>query len=230
MASHLLETTEGKRLADRNAWLQWGPYLAERQWGTVREDYSAHRRCLDLFSASSMPAAGPIAGARTASPASPTTGCAGACRWHYGTDATDILKERMFGLTNAQGNHGEDVKELYYFLDGTPTHSYMRMLYKYPQAAFPYDDLIAENAAGADWISRNTNCSTPASSTQNRYFDVTVEYAKATPDDILIRITIDNRGPDAADLHVLPQLWARNTWDWRPGIPEPRSACCRTAA
>jgi hypothetical protein len=219
MPDHLCETTEGKRLADRDAWLQWGPYLAERQWGTVREDYSAGGHAWDYF---------PHAHARSRAYRWGEDGIGGFCddrlRWCLslglwnGRDA--ILKERMFGLTNAQGNHGEDVKELYYYLDGTPSHSYMRMLYKYPQAAFPYDRLIAENARrgldDAEYKLPDTGIFD-----EGRYFDVTVEYAKASPDDILLRITIDNRGPEAADLHVLPHLWARNTWDWRPGIPEP---------
>jgi hypothetical protein len=131
-----------------------------------------------------------------------------------------ILKERLFGLTNQQGNHGEDVKELYYYLDSTPTHSYMRMLYKYTQAAFPYDDLIKENARRGQDLPEYELLDTGIFD-EDRYFDVTVEYAKASPEDILIRITIDNRGPDAAGLQVLPTLWARNTWDWRPGIPVP---------
>jgi hypothetical protein len=219
MPSHLLETTEGKRLADREAWLQWGPYLAERQWGTVREDYSADGEAWDYF---------PHEHARSRAYRWGEDGIAGftddRLRWCLSLGLWNgldpILKERMFGLTNEQGNHGEDVKELYYFLDGTPTHSYMRMLYKYPQAAFPYDALITENARrGLD--EPEYELLDTGVFEQNRYFDVTVEYAKATPGDILIRITIDNRGPDAAELHVLPQLWARNTWDWRSGIPKP---------
>jgi Mannosylglycerate hydrolase MGH1-like glycoside hydrolase domain len=219
MASHLLETTEGRRLAARSEWLRWGPYLAERQWGTVREDYSADGDAWAYF---------PFEHARSRTYRWGEDGIAGftddRLRWCLslalwnGRDR--ILKERMFGLTNAQGNHGEDVKELYYFLDGTPTHSYMRMLYKYPQTAFPYDALIDENAKrGLD----QPECELldTGAFAEDRYFDVTVEYAKATPEDVLIRITVDNRGPEAADLHVLPQLWARNTWDWRPGIPEP---------
>ena len=220
MARHLLETIEGARLADRDAWLQWGPYLAERQWGTVREDYSPTGDAWTYF---------PYEHAHSRAYRWGEDGIAGITddrlRWCLslalwnGRDVT--LKERMFGLTNAQGNHGEDVKELYYYLDSTPTHSYMRMLYKYPQAAFPYAALIAENArrglADPEYELIDTGIFD-----ENRYFDVTIEYAKASPDDILIRITIDNRGPDAADLHVLPHLWARNTWDWRPGIPEPR--------
>ncbi len=126
----------------------------------------------------------------------------------------------MFGLTNEQGNHGEDVKELYYFLDGTPTHSYMRMLYKYPQAEFPYEALIAENAKRGQDKPEYELIDTGVFN-ENKYFDITVEYAKASPEDILMRVTVVNRGPDAAELQVLPTLWARNTWDWRPGIPIP---------
>jgi hypothetical protein len=220
MPSHLLETTEGQRLRDREAWLQWGPYLAERQWGTVREDYSADGDAWAYF---------PHEHARSRAYRWGEDGIAGftddRLRWCLSlglwNGRDQILKERMFGLTNAQGNHGEDVKELYYYLDGTPTHSYMRMLYKYPQAAFPYEALIAENARrGLD--EPEYELLDTGVFDEDRYFDVTVEYAKASPGDILIRITIDNRGPDAAGLHVLPQLWARNTWDWRPGIPEPR--------
>ncbi len=219
MPSHLLETTEGKRLADRDSWLRWGPYLAERQWGTVREDYSATGDAWTYF---------PHDHARSRAYRWGEDGIAGftddRLRWCLSLGLWNgrdpILKERMFGLTNAQGNHGEDVKELYYYLDGTPTHSYMRMLYKYPQTEFPYDDLIAENARRGLKDPEYELLDTGIFN-ESRYFDVTMEYAKASPEDILIRITIDNRGPDAADLHVLPQLWARNTWDWRPGIPEP---------
>lgn len=219
MPNLLNDTVEGRRLADRDAWLHWGPYLAERQWGTVREDYSPDGDAWDYF---------PHEHARSRVYRWGEDGIAGftddRLRWCLslalwnGRDR--ILKERMFGLTNTQGNHGEDVKELYYFLDGTPTHSYMRMLYKYPQAAFPYEALIEENARrGQD--QPEYELSDTGIFDDRRYFDVTVEYAKASPEDILIRITIDNRGPDAAPLHVLPHLWARNTWDWRPGIPTP---------
>src|SRR5450432_3839096 len=201
-------------------WQHWGPYLSERQWGTVREDYSPYGNAWEAF---------PHDDARSRAYRWGEDGiagfgdehlflCLGLALWN-GKDP--ILKERLFGLTNSQGNHGEDVKELYYHLDGTPTHSYMRMLYKYPQAEFPYAALIAENARRGlnepEYELLDTGIFN-----EGRYFDVTVEYAKATPEDILIRVTIDNRGPDAAMLHVLPQLWARNTWDWRPGIPEPR--------
>jgi hypothetical protein len=219
MPSHLLDTIEGKRLENREVWLQWGPYLAERQWGTVREDYSTDGNAWAYF---------PFEHARSRAYRWGEDGIAGftddRLRWCLSlalwNGRDPILKERMFGLTNAQGNHGEDVKELYYFLDGTPSHSYMRMLYKYPHAAFPYDTLIAENARrGLD--QPEYELLDTGVFDEDKYFDVTVEYAKAAPNDILIRITIDNRGPDAAELHVLPQLWARNTWDWRPGIPRP---------
>ena len=144
--------------------------------------------------------------------------CLGLALWN-GRD--HILKERLFGLTNAQGNHGEDVKELYYFQDGTPTHSYMRMLYKYPQAAFPYERLVVENRARGT-ADREFELVDTGTFAESRYFDVVVEYAKASPDDILMLVTATNRGPDAAPLHVLPQLWARNTWSWEPGAPRPQ--------
>ncbi len=219
MPNHLLDTAEGKRLANRDDWLRWGPYLAERQWGTVREDYSADGDAWTYF---------PFDHAGSRVYRWGEDGIAGwtddRLRWCLSVALWNgrdpILKERMFGLTNAQGNHGEDVKEMYYYLDGTPTHSYMRMLYKYPQAAFPYEALIAENARrGRD--EPEFELIDTGIFDDGRYFDVTVEYAKASPEDILIRISIDNRGPEAAALHVLPQLWARNTWSWRPGIPEP---------
>ncbi|WP_428492867.1 MGH1-like glycoside hydrolase domain-containing protein [Rhodopila sp.] len=219
MPSHLLDTAEGQRLANRTAWLRWGPYLSERQWGTVREDYSADGDAWNYF---------PFEQAHQRAYRWGEDGIAGftddRLRWCLSlalwNGRDKVLKERLFGLTNEQGNHGEDVKELYYFLDGTPTHSYMRMLYKYPQTAFPYDELLAENRRrGLD--QPEYELLDTGVFDGDRYFDVTVEYAKATPDDILVRIIIDNRGPEAADLHVLPQLWARNTWDWRTGIPEP---------
>nr|WP_294522398.1 glucosidase [uncultured Rhodopila sp.] len=220
MPNHLLDTVEGKRLVNRDDWLRWGPYLAERQWGTVREDYSSDGNAWAYF---------PFDHARSRVYRWGEDGLAGwtddRLRWCLSlalwNGKDPILKERMFGLTNAQGNHGEDVKELYYYLDGTPTHSYMRMLYKYPQAEFPYAALIAENARrGRD--QPEFELIDTGIFNQSRYFDITVEYAKAAPEDILVRISIDNRGPEAAELHVLPQLWARNTWIWRPGIPEPK--------
>src|SRR6201996_8360656 len=219
MPNRLLGTIEGKRLEDREAWLRWGPYLAERQWGTVREDYSANGNAWDYF---------PFDHARSRAYRWGEDGIAGftddRLRWCLSlalwNGRDPFLKERLFGLTNEQGNHGEDVKELYYFLDSTPTHSYMRMLYKYPQAEYPYADLIAENAKRGVKKPEYELIDTGLFD-EGRYFDVTVEYAKASPDDILIRITVDNRGPDPAELHLLPQLWARNTWIWRTGIDEP---------
>ncbi len=218
---HLLDTAEGRRLkAADQGWQRWGPYLSERQWGTVREDYSPDGDAWNYL---------PHDMARSRAYRWGEDGIAGFSDDHQfwclalalwnGRDP--ILKERMFGLTNAQGNHGEDVKELWWYLDGTPTHSYMRMLYKYPQGAFPYDDLIAENARrkaeghGRD-IPEYEIVDTGVFS-EGRYFDVTVDYAKAGTDDILMRITVVNRGPDIAELHVLPHLWSRNTWTWYEG-------------
>jgi hypothetical protein len=219
MPDHLMKTAEGRRLLDRVRWQRWGPYLAERQWGTVREDYSPDGDAWTYF---------PFEHARSRVYRWGEDGLAGFAddrmRWCLcvalwnGRDS--ILKERLFGLTNQQGNHGEDVKELYYYLDSTPTHSYMRMLYKYPQAAFPYADLVSVNAARGQGQPEYELIDTGVLD-QGRYFDVTVEYAKADPEDVLIRITVENCGSDTAELHVLPHLWARNTWAWRPGIPEP---------
>jgi hypothetical protein len=215
----ILDTAEGRRLRNRDGWLRWGPYLAERQWGTVREDYSADGNAWTYF---------PHDHARSRAYRWGEDGIAGFSndRLHWclslalwnGRDP--FVKERFFGLTNEQGNHGEDVKELYYFLDATPTHSYMRMLYKYPQARFPYEDLL--DMAGRRGLQHpEFELVDTGVFDQSRYFDVAIEYAKASPDDVLIRITVDNRGPEAAELHVLPHLWARNTWSWRSGITPP---------
>ncbi|MBW4022970.1 MAG: glucosidase [Proteobacteria bacterium] len=221
--SALFDTAEGQRLVAARAspaWRDWGPYLSERQWGTVREDYSPNGDSWDYVTHDQ---------ARSRAYRWGEDGLAGfgdrSLRWCLGlalwNGQDPILKERLFGLANEEGNHGEDVKELYYYLDATPTHSYMRMLYKYPQAAFPYDHLVAENhRRGYDdpeYELIDTGIFDEA-----RYFDVFVEYAKGAPDDILMRVTIANRGPDAARLHVLPQLWARNIWDWtgRTDLPE----------
>ncbi|WP_431267074.1 MGH1-like glycoside hydrolase domain-containing protein [Dankookia sp. P2] len=219
---HLLETAEGRRLvaAEEAGWRAWGPYLSERQWGTVREDYSPGGTAWDYF---------PHDHARSRAYRWGEDGIAGFSDAHQrwclalalwnGHDP--ILKERLFGLTNEEGNHGEDVKELYYYLDGTPTHAYMRMLYKYPQAAFPYADLVAENARRRGQAQPEYELIDTGIFDARRYFDVTVEYAKAAPDDILMCVTVENRGPEAASLHVLPQLWARNTWSWTEGAPRP---------
>jgi hypothetical protein len=219
---HLLDTGEGRRLreADRAGWRLWGPYLSERQWGTVREDYSPDGTAWDYF---------PHDHARSRAYRWGEDGIAGFSDAHQrwclalalwnGRDP--ILKERLFGLANGEGNHGEDVKELYYYVDGTPTHAYMRMLYKYPQAAFPYADLVTENARRRGQDLPEYELLDTGVFDERRYFDVAIEYAKSAPDDILMRITVDNRGPDFAELHVLPQLWARNTWSWEQDAPRP---------
>ena len=207
-------------------WKRWGPYLSDRQWGTVREDYSADGTSWDYL---------PHDHARSRAYRWGEDGLLGLCDregrlcfalalWN-GRDP--ILKERLFGLSGEEGNHGEDVKEAYFHLDATPTHSYLRGLYKYPQAAYPYDRLVAENRARGRHEPEYELADTGVFD-EGRYFDVTVEYAKASPDDVLVRITVANRGPDAASLHVLPQLWFRNTWSWgRTGEaypPRPRLA------
>src|SRR5215475_12152979 len=209
-------TTEQRRLAEAREggvpWKKWGPYLSERQWGTVREDYSESGDAWNYFSHDQ---------ARSRAYRWGEDGLAGISDDHQhlcfalafwnGTDS--ILKERLFGLTNAEGNHGEDVKEYYFYLDSTPTHSYMKYLYKYPQRAFPYGGLVGtsrhRNRLEAEYELLDTGVFD-----DNRYFDVFVEYAKASPEDILIRLSATNRGPDAAPLHVLPTLWFRNTWSW----------------
>ena len=216
------ETAEGKRLAvadDGTPWRRFGPYLSDRQWGTVREDYSPdgeawtylpHDQARSRAYRWGEDAIGGFGDDKLAI-------CLGLALWN---GADPILKERLFGLTNAEGNHGEDVKELYYYLDGTPTHSYMRMLYKYPQAAFPYERLLRVNAQrGLD--EREFELADTGVFDEGRYFDVTIEYAKASADDILMQVTIDNRGVAPAMLHCLPQVWSRNTWTWRDGIAKP---------
>jgi len=213
-------STEERRLTEHRElhanWKQWGPYLSERAWGTVREDYSEHGEAWNYF---------PHDHARSRAYRWNEDGLAGisdrnqflcfALALWNGRDP--ILKERLFGLTGPEGNHGEDVKEAYFYLDSTPTHSYMKMLYKYPQAAFPYADLMEENrqrgAQEAEYELLDTGVFA-----EDRYFDVFVEYAKAATDDILVRIRIVNRGPDAADCRVLPTIWFRNTWSW--GYPD----------
>ena len=204
-------TTEQKRLDDP-AWRQWGPYVSDRQWGTVREDYSANGDAWG-FSTHDM--------ARSYTYRWGEDGIAGFCDDHQtlclglalwnGQDP--ILKERYFGLTNGEGNHGEDVKELYYYLDNTPTHSYQRMLYKYPQAAYPYEQLLTENRRRTRLEPEYELLDTGLFD-DDRYFDVFVEYAKAGPQDVLMTVTVHNRGPERASLAVLPTLWFRNTWRW----------------
>src|SRR5215510_4772220 len=208
----MAEIAEVRRLKAYNVatWKKWGPYLSERQWGTVREDYSDSGDAWDHF---------PHDQARSRAYRMGEDGIAGisdedqqlcfALALWNGKDP--IIKERLFGLTNSEGNHGEDVKEYYFYLNSAPTHSYARMLYKYPQAAYPYQRLLDENRRR----SRNDleyELMDTGVFDQDRYWDVFVEYAKADPEDILIRITAVNRGPEAAQLQVLPHLWFRNTW------------------
>ncbi len=196
----------------RADWKRWGPYLSERAWGTVREDYSPNGDAWAYF---------PHDHARSRVYRWNEDGLAGISDRHQylcfalalWNEQDPILKERLFGLTNSEGNHGEDVKEVYYYLDNTPTHSYMRMLYKYPQRRFPYEELLAENARRGLEDPEYELWDTGIFA-ENRYFDVFVEYAKAAEDDILVRITAVNRGPDPAPLHLLPTLWFRNTWRW----------------
>ena len=203
----------------RDGWKHWGPYLSERQWGTVREDYSADGTAWDFF---------PHDHARSRAYRWGEDGLAGFCDaeqliclslglWN-GHDA--ILKERLFGLNNAEGNHGEDVKEHYFYLDATPTHSYLKMLYKYPQRAFPYADLVAENRRRGTDVPEYELLDTGVF-TDDQYFDVFVEYVQAEPGDILMLVTAWNRGP-AAPLHVIPQLLLRNTWSWERDSVKPQ--------
>jgi hypothetical protein len=200
-------------------WKQWGPYLSERQWGTVREDYSENGDAWNYFTHDQ---------ARSRAYHWGEDGLAGISDDHQrlcfalalwnGKDP--ILKERLFGLTNSEGNHGEDVKEYYFYLDSTPTYSYMKYLYKYPQNPYPYGDLIETNRrrGRSDWEYELLDTGI---FNEDRYFDVFVEYGKAAPGDILIQISLCNRGPEAAEAHVLPTLWFRNTWSWWPEQPKP---------
>ncbi len=202
-----------------DGWHHWGPYVSERQWGTVREDYSPGGTAWEYFphdharSRAYRWGEDGIAGISDAD----QLVCLSLGLWN-GCDS--ILKERLFGLSNAQGNHGEDVKEHYFYLDATPTHSYLRMLYKYPQGAFPYADLIAENGRRGTDVPEYELLDTGVFA-ENRYFDVFVEYAQAEPGDILMKITAWNRGGAAAVLHLIPQLVLRNTWTWEPGSVKP---------
>ena len=203
-------------------WKAWGPYLSERQWGTVREDYSEDGDAWNYFTHDH---------ARSRAYRWGEDGIAGVCDerqrlclalalWN---GADPILKERMFGLSNGEGNHGEDVKEYWFYVDSTPTHSYLRCQYKYPQCAFPYADLVSTNAGRGKHDMEYELLDTGVFD-DDRYFDVVVEYAKAAPDDILMVVTAHNRGPDEATLHLLPTLWFRNTWSWGDEVPKPTLA------
>jgi hypothetical protein len=214
---------ERRRLAEADdqgiAWRRWGPYLSERQWGTVREDTGDGSDTWSSFTHDQ---------ARSRAYRWGEDGLAGVCDerqrlclaialWN---ERDPVLKERLFGLTNAQGNHGEDVKECYYYLDAMPTSSYLRMLYKYPQAEFPYDSLVAVNGARGMSEPEYELIDTGIFD-EGRYFDVEVEYAKAAPEDLLLQVTVHNRGPQDATLHVLPTLWFRHTWSWAGGTERP---------
>ena len=209
-----MTTAEHLRLDEardgRGDWKTWGPYLSERQWGTVREDYSENGDAWNFFTHDHARSRAYRWGEDGLGGISDDKQrlCFAIALWN-GEDT--ILKERLFGLTNSEGNHGEDVKEYYFYVDSTPTHSYMKFLYKYPQAAYPYGDLIETNRRRTRHEFEYELLDTGIFN-ENRYFDVFVEYAKAAPDDILIRITVHNRGPESADLHVLPTLWFRNDW------------------
>ncbi len=222
------DTAEHRRLAeirdDIGSWRRWGPYVSERAWATVREDYSADGNAWDYFSHDQ---------ARSRAYRWGEDGIAGLCDRYqllcfapaFWNRRDPILKERLYGLTPLEGNHGEDVKEYYYYLDNLPSHAYMKLLYKYPQDEFPYVRLIEENRArngqGPEFELIDTGIFD-----QDRYFDIVIEYAKATPEDIVIRIEAFNRGPEAAPLDILPQLWFRNTWAFGPAEAD-RPTICR---
>jgi hypothetical protein len=229
MAKHA-PTAEEQRLDDaragKAAWRHWGPYVSERQWGTVREDYSADGTAWEYFSHDH---------ARSRAYRWGEDGIAGICDdrqtlcfalalWN---GADPILKERLFGLTGHEGNHGEDVKECYFYLDNVPSHAYMKCLYKYPQRAFPYADLVAENKRRGRRDPEYELIDTGIFA-EDRYFDVFVEYAKAAPDDTLILVRAVNRGPEVATLHLLPTLWFKNDWSWVPGRERPEIGIVRS--
>ena len=212
------ETAEAERLSRAEAgterWRLWGPYLADRQWGTVREDYSAGGDAWSYLPHDDARSRTYRWGEDGLLGISDDRGllCFSLALWN-GRDP--ILKERLFGLANGEGNHGEDVKELYYYLDATPSHAYLEALYKYPQDAFPYERLVEENARRGLGEPEFELLDTGVFD-GDRYFDITVRYAKAAPDDVAVAITVANRGPEAARLHLLPQLWFRDVWSWRP--------------
>ncbi len=209
-------------------WKRWGPYLSERAWGTVREDYSEHGTAWEFL---------PHDAARSKAYRWNEDGIAGICDRHQrvcfavamwnGRDP--ILKERLFGLTGNEGNHGEDVKECYFYLDSTPTHSYMKYLYKYPQAEFPYAALVEENRRRGK-NEREFELLDTGVFNENRYFDIQIEYAKASPEDILIQISVSNRGPEAATIDLLPTVWFRNTWSWRADSHKPQMKAASNAS
>ncbi len=212
----IVDVTEQRRLNEAREsgipWKKWGPYLSERQWGTVREDYSDNGNAWDYFSHDQSRSRAYRWGEDGLAGISDDKQrlCFALALWN---ERDPILKERLFGLTNSEGNHGEDVKEYYFYVDSTPTHSYMKYLYKYPQGEYPYRDLIETNRNRSREEFEYELIDTGAFE-EDRYFDVFVEYAKAEPEDLLIRVTVHNRGPEPARLRVLPTLWFRNTWSW----------------
>ena len=218
-----VETNEQRRLNDAREtgvpWKKWGPYLSERQWGTVREDYSQDGNAWEYFNHDQSRSRAYRWGEDGLAGISDDKQqlCFAIALWN-GRDP--ILKERLFGLTNSEGNHGEDVKEYYFYLDSTPTHSYMKYLYKYPQQEFPYRNLVETNRSRSREDFEYELLDTGVFD-EDRYFDVFVEYAKADPEDMLIRISVHNRGPETAEIHLLPTLWFRNTWSWDKGAAKP---------
>ena len=210
---------ERRYKAQNGLWRKWGPYLSERQWGTVREDYSEHGNAWEYL---------PHDHARSRAYRWGEDGIAGFADHHQrlclslalwnGRDS--ILKERLFGLTNGEGNHGEDCKELYYYLDATPTHAYLKTLYKYPQREFPYADLVHANRSRGKHEPEYELLDTGVFD-EDRYFDVFVEYGRINPTDVNMLITVHNRGPETAVIHLLRQLWFRNTWSWKAGASRP---------
>src|SRR4249920_1716265 len=216
-------STESQRLEQardpQTPWKKWGPYLSERQWGTVREDYSENGNAWDYFTHEHSHSRAYHWGEDGLAGISDDKQrlCFAVALWN-GKDP--VLKERPFGLTNSQGNHGEDLKEYYFYLDSTPTHSYMKYLYKYPQAAYPYEQLVKTNQ-GRSRLEFEYELINTGVFDQDRYFDVFVEYAKESAEDILMQISIHNRGPEPAELHVLPTLWFRNRWSWGRDNPRP---------
>ncbi len=218
-----VEVTEQKRLNETREksipWKKWGPYLSERQWGTVREDYSRDGNAWDYFTHDQSRSRAYHWGEDGLAGLSDDKQrlCFALALWN-GRDP--ILKERLFGLTNSEANHGEDVKEYYFYIDSTPTHSYMKYLYKYPQREYPYRELIEKNRSRSREEMEYELLDTGIFD-DDRYFDVFVEYAKADPEDVLIKISVHNRGPEAAQLHVLPTLWYRNTWSWGDDVTKP---------
>src|SRR5215471_11602314 len=217
------KTSEEQRLDQARKsdipWRKWGPYLSERQWGTVREDYSDDGNAWNYFSHDQARSRAYRWGEDGLAGISDDSQrlCFALALWN---ERDPILKERMFGLTNSEGNHGEDAKEYYFYIDSTPTHSYMKYLYKYPQREFPYLDLVETNRRRSREEFEYELLDTGVFN-EDRYFDVFVEYAKADPQDVLIRIIACNRGPESAVLHLLPTLWFRNTWSWESNADKP---------